>query len=86
MIDLQQYWVVIGNFNVRVITCCSSECKWHGNNLLMEIVTLIIMCFLILLCGDVEVNPGPKGLKACPQCNKNVPVSTKQVCLWIQIQ
>ena len=37
----------------------------------------IIVCLLILQCGDVEVNPGPKGLKLCPQCNDYVKISVK---------
>ena len=28
-------------------------------------------------CGDVEVNPGTKGVKLCPQCNSYVVISVK---------
>ena len=31
------------------------------------------MCHtIILLCGDIEVNPGPTGKKVCPQCTQFV--------------
>ena len=77
MIDIQQYRVVVGIFNVRVYIGSKSKCNWYGKNgLLFEIIALIIH-FLILLCGDIEENPGPRGYKVCPQCKISIVVSTK---------
>ena len=29
----------------------------------------VILCVILLLqCGDIEINPGSKGMKVCPQC------------------
>ena len=33
-----------------------------------------ILCSRLLLCGDVESNPGPTGYKSCPQCGANVSI------------
>ena len=69
MIDLQQYRVVVGIFNLKVHICCPSKCKWSSNNLYRSVFItgiMIVLYLLILLSGDVEVNPGPKGLKLCP--------------------
>ena len=38
----------------------------------------MIKYFLILLCGDIEENPGPKGYKICPQCKNSMVISVKQ--------
>ena len=43
---------------------------------MIEIIALIIH-FLILLCGDIEENPGPRGYKVCPQCKNSIVVSIK---------
>ena len=78
MIDIQQYRVVIGIFNIRVYICSTSKCKQYGKNgLLFEIIAMI-KYFLILLCGDIEENPGPKGYKICPQCKNSMVISVKQ--------
>ena len=34
---------------------------------------------LLLLCGDIEVNPGPKGMKICPQCKNFVGIK-QNIC------
>ena len=80
MIDLQQYRVVVGIFNVKVHICCPSKCKWSSNNLHSSVFItgiMIVLYLLILLSGDIEVNPGPKGLKLCPQCKTLVAISIK---------
>ena len=33
-----------------------------------------ILCSRLLLCGDVESNPGPTGYRSCPQCGANVSI------------
>ena len=77
MIDIQQYRVVVGIFNVSVYIGSKSKYNWYGKNgLLSEIIALIIH-FLILLCGDIEENPGPRGYKVCPQCKNSIVVSIK---------
>ena len=38
----------------------------------------MIKYFLILLCGDIEENPGPKGYKVCPLCKNSMVISLKQ--------
>ena len=77
MIDIQQYRVIVGIFNIRVNVCCSSKCKRYGKNgVLFEIIALI-KYFLILLCGDIEKNPGPKRYKVCPQCNTSIIIGVK---------
>ena len=77
MIDIQQYRVVVGIFNIRVYIGSKSKCNWYGKNgLLFEIIALIID-FLILLCGDIEENPAPRGYKVCPQCKTSIVVSIR---------
>ena len=82
MIDLQQYRVAVGIFNSISCVCCSSKCKWYGNSSSKSIfgnmlILITCICLLILQCGDVEVNPGPKGVKLCPQCNNYVVIRLK---------
>ena len=33
-----------------------------------------ILCSRLLLCGDIESNPGPTGYRSCPQCGANVSI------------
>ena len=49
---------------------------------------LSIRMFLLLLCGDVELNPGD--VIVCPRCNEQVVDSDRAMCcdlcnLWIHV-
>ena len=52
---------ISGNSGVKGNTKCFINTFW---------VTSVVMCvsLLLILCGDIEVNPGPKGKKVCPNC------------------
>jgi len=84
MIDTSQWRISIGihylraprrrNFN------CDIKGEYHLYNALVTVwlTTVIRVAFvlmLLLLCGDVESNPGPKGYKVCPSCSEQVPIS-----------
>ena len=34
----------------------------------------LYICLIILCHGDIELNPGPTGYRACPQCHTQVPI------------
>ena len=86
MIDLQQYRMCVGCFYYKIPVCGTSRGKgYYILNHLLEIgiecrlAICLILNILLLLCGDIEVNPGPKGMKICPQCKQYL--STRQnVC------
>ena len=29
------------------------------------------------MAGDVELNPGPRGFRKCPQCQQDIPIKSK---------
>ena len=31
----------------------------------------------LVMAGDVELNPGPRGFRKCPQCEQQVPIKGK---------
>ena len=80
MIIVQQYRVVIGCFYFK--TQGSAILRRPKGNLTynfgMKGVIIILCALLLLLCGDVEVNPGPRGKKECPGCKKLVTNRQKQ--------
>ena len=86
MIDLQQYRMCVGCFYYKIPVCGTSRGKgYYILNHLLEIgiecslAICLTLNILLLLCGDIEVNPGPKGMKICPQCKQYL--STRQnVC------
>ena len=47
-------------------------------NLIFNVI-IILCALLLLLCGDIEVNPGPRGKKECPECKKLVTNRQKNV-------
>ena len=80
MITVQQYRVVIGCFYFKTQgSAILRRPKGNlTNNFGMKGVIIILCALLLLLCGDVEVNPGPRGKKECPGCKKLVTNRQKQ--------
>ena len=83
MIDLQQYRMCVGCFYYKIPVCGTSRGK--GYYILNHLLAIGIECsvaicltlnILLLLCGDIEVNSGPKGMKICLQCKQYL--STRQ--------
>ena len=78
MIDLQQYRVVVGNFYYNVPNYhahrVKGNLKIYINAIDIKVITLCVL--ILLLCG---VNPGPKGMKICPEC-KNFVSNRKKNC------
>ena len=63
MIDISQWRVAIGLWNCcRLQICCSSTLKGEctlTNCFTLSISLIVLITFLIILSGDVELNPGP---------------------------
>ena len=73
MIDLQQYGIVVGNFYLRIPNYHAFRVKGNLKMYINVIGIEVILCvILLLLCGDIEINPGPKGMKICPECKSFV--------------
>ena len=81
MIDLLQWRASIGCFNPRVNYYFYREFISSANHVLLHTVVTVICdttvlqtymyvvtVLLLLLCGDIEMNPGPT-IKVCPNCN-----------------
>ena len=41
------------------------------------ILIMTVLSALLIMAGDVELNPGPRGFRKCPQCEQQVPVKCK---------
>ena len=62
MIDPQQYRIIVGSFFIKIVVSRppSAKCtfEWHVTISWLEVI-MICVSMILLLCGDVEVNPGP---------------------------
>ena len=38
---------------------------------------MTVLSALLIMAGDVELNPGPRGFRKCPQCEQQVPIKCK---------
>ena len=38
---------------------------------------MTVLSALLVMAGDVELNPGPRGFRKCPQCEQQVPIKCK---------
>ena len=71
MIDLQQYRIVVGKFNFKIPKYHAFRVKKGNLKIYINAIgikVLILCVILLLLCGDIEINPGPKGMKIYPEC------------------
>ena len=78
MIDLEQYRIAVGCYYYKLPSSGTSRTK--GYFILYDILEIGIQCniicvaisLLLLMCGDIEINPGPKVMKICPKCKTSV--------------
>ena len=67
---LVDYRVAIGLFNrVKISTAVSSI---RISLCTLYCIMFLILSLLLLLCGDVELNPGPVKLKCLSMCHSNI--------------
>lgn len=74
-IDVAQYRMRIGFFNLNFGMCISCVCIFDGvvSTLLHLCVGTLLLYLLLLLAGDIEINPGPGGVaKKCSICHINM--------------
>ena len=93
MITIQQWRISIGAFaggksstppasrygGMKISTMYTTTRSWYGvvNSRLCTFSLLIIIVMLII-SGDVELNPGPVNCKTCPRClTETVPIRLK---------
>ena len=38
---------------------------------------MTVLSALLIMAGDVELNPGPRGFRKCPKCEQQVPIKCK---------
>ena len=50
------------------------------------ILIMTVLSALLIMAGDVELNPGPRGFRKCPQCEQQVPIKCKTCTNWIIFQ
>ena len=70
-INLSQYRASIGLFNRCKFTCAC----YNVGIYMFNIICLSIILQLLLICGDIEINPGPtqlKKLKSLNVCHDNI--------------
>ena len=86
MVSLEQYLAALGCFtschvNVRA-TCKSDFVPYNVSSFVgkccLHTVLLNYSCKLLLLGGDIEINPGPPTIK-CPQCSSLIHIR-KKIC------
>ena len=81
MIDVVQHRAIIGCFYFKTQGRAILRAKGNlicTHNMAAKGIIIILCALLLLLCGDIEVNPGPKGRKECPGCKKLVTYRQKQ--------
>jgi len=68
---------------VEIRTTCTTPRGWStciGGLLLLSSYSLCLIMMLLMCSGNVELNPGPKNCKKCPNClTEIVPIKLK-VC------
>ena len=52
-----------------------STCSHYSIKRFILIIT--VLSALLIMAGDVELNPGPRGFRKCPQCEQQVPIKCK---------
>ena len=87
MIPIDQWRAAIGCFNPRVgkfhisngfgkVLCRGSTCSYYNIKPFI-LVIIIVSSILLIMAGDVELNPGPCGFRKCPQCQQDIPIKSK---------
>ena len=94
MIHLEQWRATIGSFaggktsihipatfrDVRTRTMVTTPRSWYGITIgVLLLCSYSIITLVLLLSGDVELNPGPVNCKTCPICLCEKPIKLK-VC------
>ena len=82
MISLRQRRMTIGCFhscNTNIKAYCRNtftnrKYSFHGS--MSFILFSIILSLLLVIAGDVELNPGPS--RKCPHCEFEIPISLKK--------
>ena len=86
MISTEQWRATIGCFVPCAGKCNTSKCigkvlnrgsscSHYSINPFILIMT--VLSALLIMAGDVELNPGPRGFRKCPQCEQQVPIKCK---------
>ena len=87
MIPIDQWRAAIGCFNPCVenfhasngfgkVLCRGSTCSYYSIKPFI-VVIIIVLSILLIMAGDVELNPGPRGFRKCPQCQQDIPIKSK---------
>ena len=86
MVPIDQWRVAIGCFNPRVgknvsnglgkVLCRGSTCSYYNIKAFI-LVIIIVSSILLIMAGDVELNPEPRGFRKCPQRQQDIPIKSK---------
>ncbi len=71
-IPLAQYRITIGLFNRCKIVKCGVCCVVSSQLMINLMFLLIMVVVLIILCGDIQLNPGPVKCKQLKVCHVNI--------------
>ena len=88
MIAVEQWRAVVGCFHCSRLCLSRCNCRQHDNHntyssqfsklkclcCLLVLISSYCCSLLLLISGDVEMNPGPT--KLCPNCNVSVHIRT----------
>ena len=86
MISTEQWRATIGCFVPWAGKCNTSKCIGKVLNrgstcshysIKPFILIMSVLSALLIMAGDVELNPGPRGFRKCPQCEQQVPIKCK---------
>ena len=86
MISTEQWRATIGCFVPCAGKCNTSKCIGKVLNrgstcshysIKPFILIMTVLSALLIMAGDVELNPGPRGFRKCPQCEQQVPIKRK---------
>ena len=86
MISTEQWRAAIGCFvpcagKFNTSTCIGKVLNWGSTcshySIKPFIVIMTVLSALLIMASDVELNPGPRGFRKCPQCEQQVPIKCK---------
>ena len=95
MISTEQWRATIGCFVPCAGKCNTRKCIGKVLNrgstcshysIKQFILIMTVLSALLIMGGDVELNPGPRGFRKCPQCEQQVPIKCKTCTNWIIFQ
>ena len=74
LLSAASYLALVNSMLANALGSRGSTCSHYSIKPFILIMT--VLSALLIMAGDVELNPGPRGFRKCPQCEQ-VPIKCK---------